>query len=383
MDNCPETCCHGWMIPITVEDNNRFKNETGLLKLRLKLAIRNKELKCFNAGSGTCPFLVSKRNLQGYITSGARNKQGLCSLQLSKGHDFLPEACRMFPRFYRNYGTFEEHYIDLSCTAAAELFLKHHKDLRLIKYSGNPLSSLCTTNDDSDYLTLLVRIRTSITDRLCRVTSMQTLNTVVLNIYSHSAMIQNFFLTGKKASEFLNKETPLFPDTKNNTCISEVKNPFFPAGIGFYSDIMSTSFYHPMLKKTNPSLFKLCNLYINKYNDIMNSEKKWKELVSSFIDKYNYFPGIMSALMAYYLYLYYLKNYEDYSFTKNASLGIIHINMILMFTILHELEQTSIKKSDKISVITHKDIARIISVYIRRACYNDRILDEMYKCFEQ
>ncbi len=346
---CPHTCCHGWMIPLTPEDRTRFKEQKGLFKLSLLTRISSEDFYCFNKGSMTCPFV---------------NDEGLCSLQLKMGHDFIPEACRMFPRFYRNYGPFEERYLDLSCIAAASIFLEGYDGMSLVISDEEPASEPCTTNDDSAFLDELLSLRDVILKRLEGITDAGSLNRALKDIRGYSSMMQRSYLEG--LSGFA--ESHPFDDSSFTD-----ENDLFPLSIDIINSVMNSSFYHSRLKHTNPMLYKLCRLYFDDSSGITDSDEKWKAAVGDFVSRNKEAVPISTAYYAYYLYLYFLKSYEDYSFVRNASMGIIHINLILLFSVL--LEQSEPGSYSK-------NLAALIASYDRRACFNDEIMDEMYHCLD-
>ena len=344
--DCPHTCCHGWMIPLTQEDCERFRKERGMLWFSLAAAQSRRDILCFNKGSDTCTFL---------------DKNGLCSLQLKKGHDFIPEACRMFPRFYRNYGEFEERYIDPACIQAARLMLDNAGSMSLITSQGEPLSAPCTTNDDTGLLEYLVHARESVLKRLENITGAAQLNEALNDITGYSSMLQEAFLKGK--AERL-KDIPFTG--------FHAEKSLFPMDIGFFKAVMETSFYHMRLKRTNPLLYRLCRLYFDKYRTIMNSGSAFAEAANDFIKSSKEAVPMSTAYYAYYIYLYFLKSFEDYSFVRNASMGIIHTNMIFMFSMLLSLDEPG-----SFPVM----LPDIISAYDRRACFNDEIMHELYTSY--
>lgn len=347
---CSHTCCRGWMIPLTPQDIKRFKHERGKLKLSLCMAISRRDIVCFNKGSGECTF---------------HDADGLCSLQLMKGHEFIPEACRMFPRFYRNYLEFEEHYIDPACIEAARLLLENAADMSLDVFTGDPLSDPCTCNDDTAFLGEMFKTRAAILDRLGRSKDARELNAVLNDIYEYSSKLQSSFLEGR---------TDFLSDFPFKSFSSEGSLKLFPMETDIFSAIMGTSFFHRRLERTNPFLFKLCRLYFDKYQNLMNDASAWSDASSGFIKEHKEAVQYCTAYYAYYLYLYFLKSYEDYSFLKNAALGMIHTNMVFMFSVLLSLEDPASYPSQ---------MPAIISMYDRRSCFNDEIMNEMYKCLEQ
>jgi Fe-S-cluster containining protein len=350
---CPHTCCHGWMIPLSEEDRKRFRKERGLLKCTLFLAMSSRYIYCFNKGSGTCPFL---------------NRQGLCSLQLKKGHDFIPEACRMYPRFYRNYGYFEEHYLDLSCIRATTLFINNLDNLSLTLSQGSPLSDPCTTNDDLDLLDKLMSIRSFMIEHFLAVNSVSGLNEALGFIDRHSFKVQDMILKDMVKDHSIDLTDPVnFMDIADTESVIS----FFPIKISFCQKVLGSSFYNIFLKKSNPILYRLCSLAKSKYADIMKSQDKWEAAVRDFTESNKEAAGYLAAYYTYYLYQYYLRSFEDYSFLRNCRIGMVHVNMIFMFMIL--------KWFDVERQLTNDDIALITAVYDRRACFNNEIIDELYK----
>ena len=178
---CPETCCRGWLIPLEKEDLERYSKEKGLMKARLMLAMSEHSIPVFNSSCGECTF---------------HERSGLCSLQVKRGHDFIPETCRNYPRFYRNYGLFEERYLDLSCIEAANMLISHVKDLSLVLAMGEPDCDKTITNDDEPFLNRLLRIRSDMQSALAGVTDFDDLCSVLGAIDSYAMRLQDAYLHG-------------------------------------------------------------------------------------------------------------------------------------------------------------------------------------------
>ncbi len=347
-EECTESCCHGWIIPLSDEEYLRFRKEKGKLKMKLLLAMLPSASPAFNASTNTCPFL---------------NKEGLCSLQLEKGHEYLPEVCRMYPRFVRNYGIFEEHYTDLSCIHSASLFVENAGNLKLAVSEGEPLGERDGTNDDYAFLRSLDKTRDDMIRELLEVRTFEELGSLLQRITGYAKKTQNAFLGGQE--DFL--ETESFSEYEGSGISS------FPFTTGEYKRLFESSFYHQRLKKRNPTLYGLCQLYFRKYADVFQAEGKWKSASSSFMKEHEDLAGIFSAYYAYYLYQYYFKCFEDYSFQKNTVTGLVHLNMVYVFSVLKAMEA-----EDK--SLSEADFSRIIAVYNRRAYFNDRVLEDMYQC---
>ena len=351
---CSENCCHGWQIPLNNEDFVRFSNERGVLGLKLSAYSIIGTNYVFNPNSKTCPF---------------RNKDMLCTLQIKKGHDFIPQACRDYPRFYRNYREFEERYIDLSCLHGAEMFLSEFENMHLIEYEDEAGSKPCGTNDDADFLYALDGTRKMMIQALYEVKDLNALTDTLNRMKRYAELAQEAFIKGD-TGYLTEKIFDAFAFCMN-TDTSSKDFRLFPFSAEIFDKLMHTSFYSDRLKTTQNTLYKLCRLYYDKYAHILYNEDKWENTARELLSKYPHLLGHLAAYLIYYLYQYYFKTYEDYSFRRNILMGIIHMNMVFMLEVIYENEHKSLTSSEK---------ARLISVYNRRAFFSELIMDDMYKC---
>lgn len=340
---CPQSCCKGWQIPLTDEDCERFKKERGRRGLSLFMATGGWTRDKFNADSGSCPFW---------------GKDGLCRLQKEKGHDFIPETCRDYPRFYRNYGEFEETFLDLSCIKAAELFIKHIDDISLDVSDGEAETGLCTTNDDVSYLEFLVKTRDDMTAKAVRSAGDGTLGAFADELFSYACDLQDHYACGSG-------EAPPKPSKLTDYDL-------FPLPLGVLEKLLNSSFRHFRLKLTSPALYGM----ISKCDDLIRRCRKgeinWEDRVRDAFTKNAGLIKVCAAYLSYYLYMHFLRTYETYSFRKQVGLGICHMNMIL-FIVMSTTDPAT---------ITGMQLAGIIASYNGRAYFNDNILDEMYRIFE-
>lgn len=94
-ENCRFTCCKGWRITLDKKEFMALKRMTGSVELNARMVnalhrIRNNLLSQSFYGEfrlpegGDCPLHC---------------ENGLCLLQLEKGHEALPWVCRTFPRY--------------------------------------------------------------------------------------------------------------------------------------------------------------------------------------------------------------------------------------------------------------------------------------------
>ncbi len=114
---CRFSCCKGWNITFNKKDYLALKRQEGSDELTANLTQNVRRIRQgpnagrfygeFDMSGGTCPLL---------------REDGLCSLQLEKGHGALPEVCRVFPRTqaYSDSGYLERR-LTPACEAVLEL----------------------------------------------------------------------------------------------------------------------------------------------------------------------------------------------------------------------------------------------------------------------
>lgn len=92
-EDCKLSCCKGWSITFDKKDYLSLKRERGSEELNARMDGGLRRIKKgpsaeefygeFNMDSGVCPLL---------------QEDGLCKLQIEKGHSALPYVCRSYPR---------------------------------------------------------------------------------------------------------------------------------------------------------------------------------------------------------------------------------------------------------------------------------------------
>lgn len=358
--DCPQTCCRGWLIPLDEDDLARFKKERGRLGLRLLAATCFYSRDRMNLGSGECRF---------------HTEEGLCQLQLSKGHDFIPWACRSFPRFYRNYGEFEERYLDLSCIEAAKMFVRNAGNLKLIEDEDEPATRLCTSNDDREFLEALINIRKEIVDAISGVCDADdpvgALSEMMGGLFAYAGKLQDTYARGGTCKD-LGPFAGYVGKDEAETGNSDAPAPGFPLSPDTFSDFCATALKHFGLKKTGPELYSLLSESLAAARNYKGDRTSFNEEVRNLCINNKEVLRILSSYMSYFLYQYLLGTYETYSFRKVAGLTIIHTNMIMLLTLT---------VSSKGKEITGDELAYIIAIYNRKVFFNETIEDDMYRIF--
>ena len=343
--SCAQTCCKGWLIPLEEEDITRLKKERGMLGLKLFCATAGWTRDKFNADSGTCPFL---------------GEDGLCRMQKERGHDFLPETCRDYPRFYRNYGRFEEVYLDLSCIGAVDLFLEHPGPVTFNVTEAEAVTDPCSTNDDEDFLDFLLEERAKMTGEVEDADSPEKLGQAAGALFSYSCTLQ-----GVCADNGRYEQCRFSAGLHNSKSL-------FPLPVRTLRRLMNSSLRHFKLRKSNPELYEMLSAADRTLSKYGKPTQGWQDDVYDALSHNTFLMKTMSAYLSYYLHQYFLRAYETYSFRRQIALGLCHLNMVLLL----------IMSCTDAASAGMREISPVIAAYNRRAYFSDSILDEMYRIFE-
>lgn len=102
--DCRLSCCKGWDITFDKKDYLLLKRQTGSAELNAKISSGVRRIK-----KGNLEKMQYGEFAMDHITCPLLRGDGLCLLQMEKGHDSLPFVCRSFPRMesYQVSGYFE------------------------------------------------------------------------------------------------------------------------------------------------------------------------------------------------------------------------------------------------------------------------------------
>ncbi len=431
--DCPQTCCRGWIIPLSPEDITRLQSAHGTLGLRIFAAAGGWTRDNFNQKSRQCPFW---------------NKKGLCELQLQKGHEFIPDACQSYPRFFRNYGIFEQRTLDLSCVQAARMFTQHAGSISFHAAEGESATILCCTNDDPEFLNDLIRVRDEMIQELtgicalanngngeaepkqepelkCRQTQEPEsapiigqpqeqdsalkakdftlrFDTLLRRMFAFACDAQSASLGQNEAFTFRFSDKHSVtaqpqPDTSHINA-AETKS-MFPLPVNTLRKLLDSSLYHPNLAYSNPKLYELCqDAFAFLASDSITkpgtkSARSAQEtstetpqqdqnkvqtdgyqiITAEFLSRHLKTMPLYTGYLAYYLHQYFLRIYETYSYRRQVALGIIHLNLLFLLQVTYEKRHGS---------LSSEEFSQILAVYNRRAYFSDKIQDELYRLFE-
>ena len=376
--DCKEHCCGGWRVLLDADALRRFRAEKGLTGLKLRLAMKGADTTVrglfgigqdgdgevtFNKHNGTCLF---------------RNRDGLCALQLEKGHDYLPLTCRVFPRERRLYGPFAEEHLDLSCMEAARLFLERTSGKSLQAYDEEISYGRYGNNENEAFLYGLFDARDQLIRRLEGITDRDTLETALCDIVKQCEVWQERCASGDENpfADGMTGKLPEIADTGDTGhAIPEQAGVrrYLPMPIGRMNQFINRFLYDEDRRRRNRFLNRLCRLYFKVFDDLdeRSGQKKSEQLVSMHIARHT--VGKYCNYLIYHLYRQFLEVYEDYSFLRKVHAGITGMNIILLFDALWE---------EAYGPLSAEDEARIIAVFEKRVYHSNRMEADMYRLID-
>lgn len=382
---CPDCCCIGWRIPLTDEDVRRYRAENGWLGFRLSLSMRGDEaLRVFSDRCIRCPFMT---------------RRGLCGLQIKKGHDYIPETCRTYPRSVIRHMDRVEYHLDLSCEHAAELFLRRGGTLvagapqRKAPCDGEEnksseeggsteraLNEECRErpqsapeaygdNEDAEYLEALLQSREELLSALAGVRTAEELDLLLRRIGAFTKSVQEKTLStgvsGLKAGAFTDRLKT--PATSREEAMP---GRLFPLPVGTLNRLMGTDLYDRSLRRRAPHLYRLCRLYFRRF-DRLNAGQGQQLLEHMFEEQVVRDPAevrLYSDYISSLILRRYTESFEDYSLYLHFEDILTGANLLLLFRLLCR---------DKDGELTEREAARIIASLEKRIFHNEKIKKQL------
>ena len=344
MGDCPNTCCKGWRIVFDEETYHRYLNEPGKNGRRLRSAIKKTD--------GDVYFRDSVKRCVFY------ERSGLCSLQRTVGTAYMPQVCRIYPRFRQHYGSFAEETLFLSCPSAARLFLEHLDELTFVESGREVDYERWGTNEDEAYLSWLCELREALIGALWD--EKRSRGEIFGQLLAAMRDVQARCIEGKT-----------LPAPAELLRAHEGAKAFH-IGAATTDKLMTCGFYHSRLKRVSPRLYELCRLYFRTFDRLSaaQADARADALVCVLHRNVPHAEHVLRGYIVYYIQMVFLEVYEDYSFIKKLACGMMHVHMLQLLLALH-FEQTG--------SLADGELALLLSVYERRGRHNGEIAESMYE----
>lgn len=144
---CPDTCCIGWEVDIDPDTSEKYLSVSGELGEKIKKHLVTDETGCelFTLSDGDrCPFL---------------DNCNLCEIHMTAGEEYLSKTCKLFPRFFDDFGNLREMGLGFGCPEAAKIILEDEEKFNLVLLEENKEES---EEIDEAFLNELLSLRTEI-----------------------------------------------------------------------------------------------------------------------------------------------------------------------------------------------------------------------------
>ncbi len=239
---CPDTCCIGWEVDIDPDTSEKYSIVSGDLGNKIKKHLVTDETGCelFTLSDGDrCPFL---------------NNCNLCEIHMAAGENFLSKTCKLFPRFFDDFGFFREMGLGFGCPEAARIILLDEEKSGLVLHEECEDAS---EEIDEAFLCGIIELRKEIFNILEN--NKLTFKEKVSKILSLAKAFQQ-----ELDGEFFSDETQerSFQDCikilENMECIKEERKLFL-------QKIKSTSFSEQITETYQGDFEKLMKYYIFRY----------------------------------------------------------------------------------------------------------------------
>ena len=327
-DKCPDNCCRAWDMPVDSETLEHYAAVKGVegAKLNLKLT-RNRE------GDIVLRTLLGKCcNL---------SKEGLCKLQCNGQSEYMPKVCRLYPRNTVAYGEYHYGMIDLSCIAAALMFVETEGMLELVPA---PDDMPIYWNIDDVYDDFVLDLR----DDLARVLEYlwncdESLWIIERNIFAHVFVMHQHLvrddIEGARympfdIEELEQDDEDIWPVILKLRTEEETQDyPFFP--MSFINELIYQNIPEEYLKMYHPKMHKIIKSYKKQFGKITESgaDRAFMGNWYDICEKYDWLMDKMKSYFSYKLQMNYLNASIDYYVLEPVLLAMLNVQFLMVLII--------------------------------------------------
>ena len=330
--DCPVSCCRGWKIPINHEIYLKYLHQKGLFGAVLKLLmIKKKILSHFEIHWNDAPFGVS-------ITSVPYRKNMeriICRLYVSNFQGSLHQLTFLRGNTISGLPWSSQTLSQICGRKPAISVWRNNR--------WSPLSS-----SYNKWWWSFFKLFGKIKNR----TDWTAVSRIWIWLHCNSALWT-----------WCSKCLPFQTSSSQPSWLFSETQEYILFDCALLNHLFLNGFYHPMLRKSSPLLFKLCKKYINNICNLFKrnpkaAEKKRSELIRTFQNKVPNSDRLLNRYFEYYLQTNFLDIFEDYSFSKHVFLGAAKTAMLQIFIGLY---------AENKKAVTNEDLSTIIAVFERRA----------------
>ena len=319
--DCPHSCCKGWQIVVDPATYDRYRAARGSLGRSLRFHVyRWKGARYLRKQFGRCPFWNSDRH---------------CQLQANGEPMLMPLICRLYPRDVVESDVEREVTLELSCIAAARLFLEHPGRLAFVPMKEEVETLWKLENHEPEYYRLLKADREKMLDYLWDggddlATVWQTLYAYVYHKHDHVVMGRFEEAMKVVLSSDPEEQGEYYLNRDPTYCFFSIKT---------LDRMIISQIDYGNLKRRERAFFKLIESYRKRFGKLYIDEaerffdgKVRQMMQEGYGEKYrSYFSYCMQEL--------YLHAYETYHILREFLFAVLYVQLLMVFDLVDYLDR--------------------------------------------
>lgn len=337
--DCPGTCCKGWQIPVderTIHAYQSLKHLSGFLK---RAFIIQREPARIRRLFGRCPFFT---------------KDGLCAHQCKGQPELMPIVCRIYPRRSLTFGEDTEVTLELSCPAAASLFLSRPGRLSFVPRDESIEPLWLMENDAPDFFTFLKRERQKLLDYLWE-EPYRALGDCFQNLYAYVYRVHQL-IVGDHLS---------FPDGPIDFSITDKKEDqgayalYKEKSLAFFSlqtldRMLLEHIDYGNLMLRMPRLYKMLKQYKKRFSKmtIRDADAYFHDMIGKMGEIDASYPLLFRSYFSYNLQQLFCNAYETYFILREYLLALLYTQFLMLFYLIEYCEVGDVTPKRRVEILT-------------------------------
>lgn len=325
---CPENCCKAWDMPIDRETYEKYKQAAGFAGWKLRNSMKRNQ-------NGD-PVLKTRFGKCVYL-----GKDKLCKLQCRGDEEYMPQVCKLFPRYTVNYGGKILGLLDLGCIQAAKVFLQNNGKLSLSEADSKMDIFWDIDAADPEFAEYMLEDWKYLTDYIYD--DGGTLWEKEFTLFSHTFAQHLILVKGdiegaKKVpieSSYLfdNFETQLPWIIKERSKELYKGLPLIP--MGFINELLYQNLPDAYLLLYHPKMYKLINSYKRQYSRVLESEadRAFKGTWDDLAENYGWLEDYMKLYFSYKLLMKMPEASIDYYIIEPMLIAMVDVQFLMLFII--------------------------------------------------
>lgn len=316
-NQCPHTCCNGWMIPVDEATAECYEKMPGLRGRRMRFFLKRGERTVLRRVLGRCPY---------------ENSDHLCQHQCNGELELMPLVCRVYPRHGVSYGAVEEVTFEASCPVIADLLVKQRERLSFQEFTGTVEPVWVMENEDPKFLEFLLQDRERILDFLWK--KERPLHEQMQAIYAYARQ-ENDWISRNRMEHLAETKLSYDPIEQGDYYIRR------PGGYAFFSiatmDHMLLNYVnYGGLWLRNPKLYDLIRRYNRCFRkmEVSRADVFFHERVEAMLREQPDLEDKYRSYLSYNLQQLYPQAYENYFVLRQVLLALLYTQFLMLFDVL-------------------------------------------------